>query len=225
MPSLLSLRAARRSKPVPFSSKNGLPRFLAEPRNDRGRCKACCHCEPQGEAIQCRSRQRMDCRGSLRNLAMTEDDAKPAVIASRRRSNPVHTSPENGLPRFLTEPRNDSLDAVRTELPRFLRNLTMTSLTRSAHRIAAVPSEPRNDRRNATKKADPVRESAFKAFRNSSERTYEPFFMICLSIEFILPICTGGTGRCSPPKPFCPLRASVALRSARVACPIVAGAP
>src|SRR5574344_149317 len=84
MPSLLSLRAARRSNPVPFSSKNGLPRFLAEPRNDRGRCQACCHCEPQGEAIQCRSRQRMDCRGSLRNLAMTEDDAKPAVIASRK---------------------------------------------------------------------------------------------------------------------------------------------
>src|SRR5574344_961693 len=71
MPRLLSLRAARRSNPVPFSSKTRLPRFLAEPRNDRGRCQACCHCEPQGEAIQCRSRQRMDCRGSLRNLAMT----------------------------------------------------------------------------------------------------------------------------------------------------------
>src|SRR5574344_1694866 len=71
MPSRRSLRTARRSNPVPFSSKTGLPRFLAEPRNDRGRCQACCHCEPQGEAIQCRSRQRMDCRGSLRNLAMT----------------------------------------------------------------------------------------------------------------------------------------------------------
>src|SRR5574344_1288743 len=29
------------------------------------------HCEPQGEAIQCIHRRRMDCRGSLRNLAMT----------------------------------------------------------------------------------------------------------------------------------------------------------
>src|SRR5574344_1965224 len=85
MPRLLSLRGTKcRSKPVPFSSKNGFPRFLTEPRNDRGRCQACCHCEPQGEAIQCRSRQRLDCRGSLRNLAMTEDDAKPAVIASRK---------------------------------------------------------------------------------------------------------------------------------------------
>src|SRR5574344_983209 len=70
--SRMSLRGTKcRSNPAHTSPENGLPRFLTEPRNDRGRCQACCHCEPQGEAIQCRSRQRLDCRGSLRNLAMT----------------------------------------------------------------------------------------------------------------------------------------------------------
>src|SRR5574344_304222 len=109
-----------------FPAETGLPRFLAEPRSD-------------GDVP---SPRRQDCRGSLRNLAMTgtglprgdwialpcfrsaRNDSEtlfPSGIAcvflrhceAARRSNPVHTSPETGLPRFLAEPRNDSKNKER----------------------------------------------------------------------------------------------------------------
>src|SRR5574344_177197 len=102
-----SLRAARRSNPVHTSPENGLPRFLAEPRNDRGRCQACCHCDTQALGASALS----DChpfRGTNRLIrearSAEEIPAGPSTDnASWRRSNPLHTSPENGLPRFLTE--------------------------------------------------------------------------------------------------------------------------
>src|SRR5574344_139214 len=87
----------------------------------------------------------MDCRGSLRNLAMTEDDAKPAVIASRKAKQssavPCRRMDCRGSLRNLAMTEDDAKPAViairkakqssavlcqRMECRGSLRNLAMT---------------------------------------------------------------------------------------------------
>src|SRR5574344_86044 len=81
----------------------------------------------QSIAVHC---QKLDCHGSLRNLAMTAKMPTPRHCGSL---------PKTGLPRFLAEPRNDSENANPSSL-RFI----------AENWLAAVPSEPRNDSENAT---------------------------------------------------------------------------
>src|SRR5574344_1655514 len=75
------------------SYQNGLPRFLAKHRNDRGR-----RTNPMSRDLQRKAKQssavlcKMDCRGFLRNPAMTEDDGQircHCETCNARRSNPV----------------------------------------------------------------------------------------------------------------------------------------
>src|SRR5574344_1685824 len=114
-----------------FPAETGLPRFFAEPRNDGG-----------GP-----SPRRQDCRGSLRNLAMTEAGlprgARIAAVPYRtaqRRGGAVRR--ETGLPRFLAEPRNDGggPSPRRQDCRGSLRNLAMTgTCLPRGDRIATVP--------------------------------------------------------------------------------------
>src|SRR5574344_1467296 len=81
------------------SLQNELPRFLAKPRNDRGR-----RTNPMSlRDLQRKAKQssavlvKMDCRGFLRNPAMTEDDGQircHCETYSARRSNPVRFLPK-----------------------------------------------------------------------------------------------------------------------------------
>src|SRR5574344_1406291 len=75
------------------SLQNGLPRFLAKPRNDRGR-----RTNPMSlRDLQRKAKQssavliKMDCRGFLRNIAMTEGEEQIRCheTCNARRSNPV----------------------------------------------------------------------------------------------------------------------------------------
>ena len=105
-------------------SKTGLPRFLAEPRNDSENANPSAiahasprHCYPfrgtnrlslrggtpkQSIAVHC---QKLDCRGSLRNLAMTAKMPTPRHCACQplrhceaaRRSNPLRFIAENWI--------------------------------------------------------------------------------------------------------------------------------
>src|SRR5574344_235458 len=93
------------------SCQNGLPRFLAEPRNDRGRWT-----NPMSlRDLQRKAKQssavlsKMDCRGFLRNLAMTESEEQIDVMRLATQGEAIQCgSLQNGLPRFLAKPRNDS---------------------------------------------------------------------------------------------------------------------
>src|SRR5574344_438665 len=76
------------------SCQNGLPRFLAKHRNDRGRWT-----NPMSlRDLQRKAKQssavlvKMDCRGFFRNSAMTEEDVqfrRHCETCDARRSNPV----------------------------------------------------------------------------------------------------------------------------------------
>src|SRR5574344_953610 len=103
------------------SCQNGLPRFLAEPRNDRGRWT-----NPMSlRDLQRKAKQssavlvKMDCRGFLRNLAMTEDDGQIDVMRLATQGEAIQCgSCQNGLPRFLAKHRNDRVRWIKTRPPR-----------------------------------------------------------------------------------------------------------
>src|SRR5574344_1557524 len=112
--------------------KTGLPRFLTEPRNDSENANPSSLRTPtppslrggtpkQSSVVHYR---RLDCPGSLRNLAMTAKMPTPPslrtplLVIARRHAEAIHCGslPKTGLPRFLTEPRNDSGNANPSSL-------------------------------------------------------------------------------------------------------------
>src|SRR5574344_1929446 len=88
-------RLATRGEAVQCGScQNGLPRFLAEPRNDRGRwTNPMSLRDLQRNATQSSAvLVKMDCRGFLRNIAMTGSEEQircHCETCNARRSNPV----------------------------------------------------------------------------------------------------------------------------------------
>src|SRR5574344_264557 len=83
------------------SLQNGLPRFLAKPRNDRGR-----RTNPMSlRDLQRKAKQssavlvKMDCRGFLRNPAMTEDEEQICFLET---CNPTRSTPVRFLSNFIS---------------------------------------------------------------------------------------------------------------------------
>src|SRR5574344_1451453 len=74
---------------------------------------------------------KMDCRGFLRNLAMTEDDGQIDVLSLATQGEAIQCgSLQNGLPRFLAEPRNDR--------GRWTNPMSLRDLQRKAKQSSAV---------------------------------------------------------------------------------------
>src|SRR5574344_1082022 len=115
------------------SCQNGLPRFLAKPRNDwERRTNPMSLRDLQRKAKQSRAvLSKMDCRGFLRNLAMTEDDGQIDVMRLATQGEAIQCgSLQNGLPRFLAEPRNDR--------GRWTNPMSLRDLQRKAKQSSAV---------------------------------------------------------------------------------------